>query len=450
MVYSLTYARPSQYSLDQSSLSGDEKQKSLRESIRSVESDSIEGIPEALSFDRIIDGATCPPCTTRDFLNFLKYIEHDAENLQFYLWYRDYAARFDKLPASEKGLSPEWSIAKAEADVNAIHVDKKQLDPAIAAAFEGTDFAKTANVTVKEADPFLEDWNSARSLSQKRGDSSSGETTRTETLSSATMKTTIDANAQEAFDDAGMRWTPFTAQPFRQEINRIINVYIAAGGERQLNLSAREREAVLHGLQNTTHPSALQLALDLVELSLRRQAHPNFIRWTICNGNRPRVIFARGLGVFVIAAALIADIVITLSSLHRGWRALPLLGYLIGISTLFAAHKGMCVVLHGMHHRHVRPWELFADAEDPSIETRDMSCASTESIHSNSYEDEPWVAKYRKRNIIRKVFDREVWIQEPAMRQIQDTIFVQSLLLGAVIGGILVGIFCAVPAGHFF
>ena len=111
----------------------------------------------------------------------------------------------------------------------------------------------------------------------------------------------------------------------------------------------------------------------------------------------------------------------------------------------------MCVVLHGMHHRHLRPWELFADPEDAASTKR----SSEDSLISppdttGSYEDEPWVAKYEKRNLIRKVFDREVWIQEPALRQIQDTIFVQSLLGAFLVSCVVVGVFCAVPRGGFF
>ena len=55
-----------------------------------------------------------------------------------------------------------------------------------------------------------------------------------------------------------------------------------------------------------------------------------------------------------------------------------------------------------------------------------------------------------KRNIVRKVFDREVWIQEPALRQIQDTIFIQAILASVLMGGVITAIFVAVPGGHFF
>lgn len=148
-------------------------------------------------------------------------------------------------------------------------------------------------------------------------------------------------------------------------------------------------------------------------------------------------------------AGFVTAIVLTLSSAGRAWRVLSLVGFLIGISTLIAAWKGMCVVLHGMHHRHLRPWELFAsDDELEGQEDSIMHLALQGS--SNSWEDEPWVVKYEKRNVIRKIFDREVWIQEPALRQIQDTIFLQAILGGLVLGGVAVGVFCALPKGNYF
>lgn len=183
------------------------------------------------------------------------------------------------------------------------------------------------------------------------------------------------------------------------------------------------------------------------------QAHPNFIRWAICNGNPARVVFANLLGAFLIIGSLVAYILLCLSSVPRGFRAIPAAAMVLGVSTLCAAIKGMCVVLHGMHHRHVRPWELFVDEE---VELRDEKegggfKGSFESFGStNSYEDEPWVVKYQKRNLVRKVFDREVWIQEPALRSIQDTIFVQALLVAGVTAGALTAIFVCVPGGKLY
>jgi MFS family permease len=166
----------------------------------------------------------------------------------------------------------------------------------------------------------------------------------------------------------------------------------------------------------------------------------------------PSATATAGLGISGIIAGLIVAIVLTCSSASRAWRVISLVGFFIGVSTLIAAWKGMCVVLHGMHHRHLRPWELFTSDDEP--QGYDSKIESYESINShsssNSWEDEPWVARYEKRNVIRKIFDREVWIQEPALRQIQDTIFVQAILGALVISAVAVGIFCAIPRGNLY
>ena len=101
----------------------------------------------------------------------------------------------------------------------------------------------------------------------------------------------------------------------------------------------------------------------------------------------------------------------------------------------------------------MRPWELFVtDLDDKDNDSEaGASKASFDSFGSaNSYEDEPWVVRYRKRNVVRKIFDREVWVQEPALRQIQDTIFVQSVLFALLCAGVLTAVFVAVPGGGFF
>ncbi|PNS14872.1 hypothetical protein CAC42_2101 [Sphaceloma murrayae] len=451
MVYSLTYRRPSHRSLAQSSTSSEEKHKSLTESTASA-SQSIAGIPDALSFDRIINGGTCPPCTLRDFMNYMKYIEHDVENLQFYLWLHDYTIRFSQLPASEQALSPSWSPSQADTDMHS--ANPAAIPASVAPYFEGTTFAP--------ADPFRP------SFSKSHNDSHTDLSVTATAFSDATI-TSFPAPPEKT-------WQPFTAQPYREEVAKIERIYLLPSSPRALNLTSAERASLSHALQNTTHPSAFRAALLSTEWTLRQQSHPNFIRWAIRNGNGARVTFARGLGVSVILLSLAASVLVTLAGVGRGWRAVPLVGYVIGISTLVAAWKGMCVVLHGMHHRHVRPWEMFGEEagskvsvgggleeegrekEGMEVQVREGEGAEKRFYFDrgslvveqrNSWEDEPWVARYEKRNIVRKVFDREVWIKEPALRQVQDTIFVQSLLAAVLIGGVITGVFVAVPGGNF-
>ncbi|KAI1196332.1 hypothetical protein F5X97DRAFT_344833 [Nemania serpens] len=434
----LTYRRPEYVDKDglRRSESSTESDDERSASLESGHSGTSSGVPDALTFDKIMNGGTCPPCTVRDFMNYLIYIEHSAENLQFFLWYHDYVARFHEAPTAEIALAPEWTQAMEEdamARIQRAAAEKaKKVSPAAMGIFGGSDFETTPEIHVEIRDPF------STPPGSSAGDSVS--------LSESQL-TTYASQAGDAFSVAGVR-RPFTIQPFRAEINRVIATYIIEGSPRQLNLSAREQKAVVQALSYTTHPSALGTLSRTIENTLRRQAHPNFIRWTICNGNPARVTFARGLGVGSILVATTGSVLLTLSSAGRGWRALFAVLWVFGIATLITALKGMCVVLHGLHHRHVRPWELFADDDGGNGGDGKRSFDSFGSC--NSYEDEPWVVRYERRLYVRKVFDREVWIQEPALRQIQDTIFLQSLLSALLGAGVLTAVFVSVPGGGLF
>lgn len=145
------------------------------------------------------------------------------------------------------------------------------------------------------------------------------------------------------------------------------------------------------------------------------------------------MLFARFLGAALILLGFVLVVLLSLSDRPRRFRALAAIFWVLGIATSIAAAKGMCVVLHGMHHRHVRPWELFqANGElgvNDVLEPRGTA--------ANDITTQYWVEHYAKRNLVRKIFDREVWIQEPALRQIQDKIFIQAMLVSVLISVVL-------------
>ncbi|KAJ2897554.1 hypothetical protein MKZ38_004626 [Zalerion maritima] len=444
----LGYRRPARVDRDSIKRNSLDSDLSEPDSFKSNISAASNGIPGALSFDKIMSGGTCPPMTVRDFMNYLIYIERSAENLQFYLWYEDFVKRFQSASTSDLALAPKWTkglhedaLAMIVKDAHgAMHREPKGA----AEMFKGTDFAKKpGNKSPKPgipcADPFATPPRTPNDTTSDFG----------APVGAPVGGDSYREIAGEAFDAVGIK-RPFTVQPFREEIDRVVATYIADNAPRQLNLSDREQRITLAGLAYTTHPSALRTAVKVVETSLRGQAHPNFVRWSICNGNPARVFFARFLGVFLIVGATLAAILLALSDVARAYRAVCAVGWVLGIATLIAAWKGMCVVLHGMHHRHIRPWELFTDCDSESG-NKEKTRGSFESFgSSNSYEDEPWVVKYEKRNLVRKIFDREVWIQEPALRQIQDTIFIQAMLFALITSGILTAIFVLVPSGSMY
>lgn len=262
-------------------------------------------------------------------------------------------------------------------------------------------------------------------------------------------------------------------QPNREEINQIILHYLSFDSPRELNLSHKDRIATLHALQHTTHPSALLKAFQVVDIALRGQSHPNFIRWSICNGNKPRVFFVRTMGIAHTIFGFIIAIVLTLSSVSRWWRILTFLMWFIGIATLIAAYKGLCIILHASHMRTVRPWEDYSSVNSSELDlekarpsimvprmprvseqmhdgtTSYLSTFGTKSIRDSS-DTEDWEIAYQKKSIVKKVFDNQVWTQDETLRLLQDKIVLGAQIWAGVISIALTIIFVALPSGNFF
>ena len=92
-------------------------------------------IPTGLTFDKLVKNQTASvrtkspgclvlyislaynnlikPCSLNDFMDYLVYVEHNAEVLQFFLWYCEYIRRWSHLEPKQKELSPVWDAEKA-------------------------------------------------------------------------------------------------------------------------------------------------------------------------------------------------------------------------------------------------------------------------------------------------------------------------------------------------
>lgn len=145
---------------------------------------------------------------------------------------------------------------------------------------------------------------------------------------------------------------------------------------------------------------------------------------------------------------------LTLSRAPRGYRILAAVPWVVGAATFGAAREGMCVCLHAMRARQVRPWELFGDSEAEvemgKAELDGISVTTSGLSVMMGAGEASWVGRYRKRGLVRRVFERQVRVVEPAVREVQNTLFVQALLV-AVLGTVVAtGGFVAMPSGNFF
>lgn len=206
--------------------------------------------------------------------------------------------------------------------------------------------------------------------------------------------------------------------------------------------------------------------------ALRNQSHPNFIRWSMVNGNKPRIIFGRTLGVLNILFGFVIAILLTLSIKSRWYRLFAALAWLLGFNFLLSGSNGICLVLYATKDRHLRPWEQFSndgwssyvaldDSDEVTLAGSDMystSQASGKKRHvaletfgtANSYGHEMWVEKYRAKMMVRKVFDTRVWVQNESVRLMQDKVALQAFIWSIIVTVPLTTLFTALPKGSFY
>lgn len=91
-------------------------------------------------------------------MDYLVYVEYNAENLQFYLWYKDYTKRFNALPENEKVLSKEWIPDFQEApnltkDAEKGEKKKSKRETSVANIMESGYAAKEAAISGEDEAP---------------------------------------------------------------------------------------------------------------------------------------------------------------------------------------------------------------------------------------------------------------------------------------------------------
>lgn len=129
-------------------------------------------------------------------MDYLIYVEHDAENLQFYLWYRSYVERFNALPSHQQRLSPPWTAERKDITQ---HQNRKRTEN----LSELLQNFNTTDTTLFESDNTTRD----ASLSMVKDE-----------VASISPSPTSSAFESSGGGGRGMRWQPctFSLSPFPQ------------------------------------------------------------------------------------------------------------------------------------------------------------------------------------------------------------------------------------------
>ncbi|KAL2112590.1 hypothetical protein VUR80DRAFT_7015 [Thermomyces stellatus] len=379
-----------------------------------------------LRFEEIVKNKTLPPCSLNDFMDYLLYVEREAESLQFFLWYYDYVKRWSELPSAKKATAPKW--------------DPDNKRPVTSHSRKGSLKEKAKLSSILDI------------LDRETGPESRGYHRR---LQSSATNFSLPRTPETVRTDEknGEPWESFGAQPYRDEVNQVVRHYILSGAPRQLYLSPQDRAACIHASEHTTHPSALLPAFISAEAMLRGRLHPNFISWSISNSNRPLVITTRLLTVLLLLVTVGLDAFLILTELSRLWRLVCAPLWFTAFCGLIASGSGLCLVLHIKGRRQLRPWEQGGELESGTFSKRHMRKNTGESVLSyvdplrkpslqtlgpkNEFWDEEWVRAYEKKWLYRRVVDGTVAVQNRHLAVMQDAVVAGSVLWGSLIALLL-------------
>ncbi|KAK1990793.1 hypothetical protein LX36DRAFT_663900 [Colletotrichum falcatum] len=382
-------------------------------------------IPPQLAFEEVIRNNTASPCSLNDFMDFLVYVEQDAEPLQFFLWYCGYINSWTtQLTSEQRALAPRWDPDRS-----------RTLAPGERRANNSSKLSSILDMLDEEND---------RRVNRMGGSRHKRNASVAPKFLYPTMSVIKEEKDEEGREAADFEAAP-SSQPFRADMDAITNHYITLDAPRRLNLTKDDRNAVLAATAITTHPSALLLAFEKAEAILRGKLHPDFIRYSMANANRATTRLLRLLGCLLLVLGLALDVVLVLSPVSRYYRLLSTPLLFAGLAILVAALDGVSLSLYLLRRRQIRPWEVPDDIEaGTGAEKHHRRKATPESVAgavdplrkpslqtlgpANVFSGEDWVAAYERRRFWRLLFERKSGSQNEHLRILQHGVVAGAVL----------------------
>ncbi|KAK0747615.1 hypothetical protein B0T21DRAFT_406223 [Apiosordaria backusii] len=412
-------------------------------------------IPQELSFENVVKNQTASPCSLSDFTLYLTHSSHCPEVLHFFLWYWDYVQRWSQLLPRQKALSPAWDPEKAAEGPRAArfvtysHKRARSLKMEKVLAVMEMDSQSNrqpieAQATTTQDSSRSRSSSASSTLTAASGVSSLSQQSQPKTPRTPSSMSSILSPTESVKSSS---WQPFTIQPNHPELSRITKTFLSSPDTLKC-LSQQDRESCLRAVQHTTHPTALLPAFMSVESTLRNLLHPAFIRYSIRNANKARLVFTCLVCALMVLLGFIVEMVLILSKQSPYLRVIALVFFWPGLTGAFAAIKGVDVILHVKQRRQLRPWESLnqGEGQEGIGHGRRDTVSTTDSLSSvplgkaTTEEGISWGERYQQRGWVERVFDTTVPLESKSLIVMQDRIVFQSILwAGLLASGLVVG-----------
>ncbi|RMD39166.1 hypothetical protein DV735_g5963, partial [Chaetothyriales sp. CBS 134920] len=354
-------------------------------------------IPANLCLDNVLGNKTCSPLSLYDFYMYLKHIEMSPENLEFFIWYKHYEARYTTR-GSESDISqdipllvaPNGEKARSYAYSGVPDLEK------VEEVGNDSDFQQYIESLIIAQEP-KRCWTFGPFCSQPGGDKS----------------------LTQAYSN-------------REELQHAVEFFLMPDSPKELNIPPSTRKQALAGLAVSDSPESLAPVVNHVYYLLRNCSHRNFIRLGVKNGTFETLCMVTIVGILFTALGLLTMFLIAFASpsIHHSsrWRGLAAAPFwIVGFTFLFAGWRGSCFLLLLFSRRQEMPWERVRD---------DSSTKSDASRHRWS------LRRFAKKLMI---FERKIRVQDQALRNLQRKIVIQSVSASILITVILEVVFLVLP-----
>ncbi|KAK1976341.1 hypothetical protein LZ30DRAFT_785638 [Colletotrichum cereale] len=378
-------------------------------------------IPARLSLEKVLANETCSPMSLYDFYMYLKYIEFSPENLEFYVWFRNYEASYAKtgslndFPIAEKELSQSSSSrnslndAAAEAagiKLPSIQMSEFDCDP------------EAANETMTNIVNLI----APETACQPNSRVGPTGRDRIKSWANACAKPVCSNNVGTIIP---ARIAPNSA--YRAELNAIVKNFLLPDSEKELNIPPALRDQALLDLQHSSDPSHLRPIAEHVYGLLKNCSHRNFVRLGVSNGTFETLCMATSFGIVLTIAGFLCVLLrafVPFTGAHSRWNAFaPWPMWFIGMSLILSGVRGSCFFLLLFTRRQPLPWERFDDS------------ASLLSQRTG-------LMKFLSRMMI---FDRKIRVKDTHLRKLQHKIVLQAMAGGAAFACLSVLLFVLLP-----
>lgn len=350
-----------------------------------------------------------------DFYMYLKYIEHSAENLEFYVWFKNYEngrlTAFPELPRamtpldgksftdSEKSLANPGNEEKFSSETSVVDEESSDNND-----FENAElFARIASFCSPgtgcgNSSP----WNRPFSFAEKARESEGADSD----------------NAVNQFELAR-----------RAEIETIKRLFLLPGSPKELNIPSPMRVKVLDAITVSTDAEIFRPVAEHCHLLLKSCSHRNFIRLGVSNGTFETICVATTLGIVLTITGFMAMLLLAFESPGfrqcSRWRGIGIWPmWSVGIGLILAGLRGSCFFLLLFSRRQPLPWERFEEDNAPATKKKNRLIRMVSKL---------------------MIFDKKLKVQDDNLRRLQHKVVLQSLLGGAGFATMMVVVFLCLP-----